>query len=133
MRMKVKAAILALTGTAVFSVLAPPAKAADTTVICKGAVLTVNTGKGDGTPPRFTIHCSGGSSAGSITFFAYLISNNPGVAQLLAQAFEAYMVRYSSSNPGISVPIASNLSDLSGDAWGCGAGNCRIIDYLVAK
>jgi hypothetical protein len=69
MRMKVKAAILALTGTAVFSVLAPPAKAADTTVICKGAVL----------------------------------------------------------------PIASNLSDLSGDAWGCGAGNCRIIDYLVAK
>jgi hypothetical protein len=131
--MKVKAAMLALAGVVVFSVHAPPAKAADTTVICKRPVLTINTGKGDGTPPRLTVHCSGGSSAAGITFFAYQISTNPAVAQLLAQAFEAYMVRYSSSDPGISVPIASNLSDVSGDAWGCGAGNCRIIDYLVAR
>jgi hypothetical protein len=133
MRMKVKAVIWALSGAAAFSMLAPSAKAADTTVICKGPVLTVNTGKGDGTQPRFTIHCFGGSSVAGITFFAYLISTNPTVAQLLGQAFEAYMVRHSSSDPGVAVPIASNLSDVSGDAWGCGAGNCRIIDYLVAK
>jgi hypothetical protein len=133
MRMKVKASILGLTGAVAFSALAPAAKAADTTVICKGPVATVNTGKGDGTPPRFTIHCSGGSSAGSITFFAYEIAVNPTVALLLSQAFETYITRYSSANPGVAVPIASNLSDTSGDAWGCGAGNCRIIDYLVAK
>jgi hypothetical protein len=132
MRMNLIGAMLGLAGGAFLAVTSTPAKAADTVVTCKGPFAIVNTGQ-DGSSPRFTIHCTGGSSAGSITFFAYQISASATVAQLLAQAFETYIARFAATSPGVAVPIASDLSDTSGAAWGCGAANCRIIDYLPQK
>ncbi len=114
---------------AVLSVTAAPARAADTTVTCNGPVLQVNTGLGDLTPARFTIRCSGGTNAGAITYFAYRISTNRFIPPLLAGAFNAFVIQH----PGQPIKIASNLSDTSGAAWGCGFGNCRIIDYLAAN
>ncbi len=128
MRIGVKGAMFALAASALLSGLGPPAEAADTAVTCRQPFATVNTGQ-DGTPPRFTIHCDGGSSAGNITFFAFQISTNPTVAQLLSQAFETYITRFAGSAPGKAIGLSSNLSDTSGNAWGCGAGNCQIIDY----
>ena len=132
MRKNLTAAMLALAAGTFLTFAAAPAKAADTVVTCKGPFAEVNTGQ-DGTSPRFTIHCTGGSSAGSVTFFAYEISTNGTIAQLLSQAFETYAVRYSQTSPGAAVTISSDLSDTSGAAWGCGADNCRIIDYLPSK
>jgi hypothetical protein len=128
MRMKHMAAMLALAAGAFLTLNATSAKAADTTVTCKQPFAVVNTGQ-DGTQPRFTVHCVGGSSEGSITYFAFEISTNTTVAQLLSQAFATFSARF----PGKAIPISSDLSDTSGVAWGCGAGNCRIIDYLPAK
>lgn len=128
MRMNVKAAMLAFTAAALLPAVVPPAQAADTAVTCRRPFATMNTGQ-DGTPPRFTIHCDGGSSTGGVTFFAYRISDNPAIAQLLSQAFETYITRFASIAPGTAIGLSSDSSDTSGDAWGCGAGNCRIIDY----
>ncbi len=130
MRMKLRDAMLALAGGALLAVAAAPAEAADTTVSCATPFAEVNTGQ-DGTSPRFTIHCIGGSTAGSITFFAYQISTNPTVAQLLLQAFTTFEAK--TSPPPGTIPISSDLSDTSGVAWGCGAANCRIIDYLPSR
>jgi len=105
-------------------VTATAAKAADTAVTCKTPFATVNTGQ-DGSSPRFTIKCTGGSSAGDIIYFAYKISTNPGLAAMLVQTFETYV--FQSGDP---ISIYSNLADQSGDEWGCGGSNCRILDYV---
>jgi hypothetical protein len=126
MRMNLMGAKLALAGGAFLAITAAPAKAADTLVTCDTPIATVNTGQ-DGTPPRFTIQCTGGSSAGPIVFFAYKIETNPNVAQLLSRAFETFVLQHAR---GSAVTLSSNLSDTSGAAWGCGAGNCRILDYF---
>jgi hypothetical protein len=110
MRMNLMGVMLALAGGAFLAINAAPAKAADTLVTCSTPIATVNTGQ-DGTPPRFGIFCSGGSSAGPIVFFAYKIETNPNVAQLLSRAFETFVLQHAR---GAAVTLLSNLSDLSG-------------------
>jgi hypothetical protein len=115
-----------LAGAALLAADTVSAKAADTLVTCDTPIAEVNTGH-DGTSPRFTIQCTGGSSAGVITYFAYEIKASPNVAQMLSRSFETFLLQ----NPtGAAIRILSNLSDTSGAAWGCGGANCRIIDYL---
>jgi hypothetical protein len=106
---------------------AAPAKAADTAVTCDKPVPIVITGV-EQALPNFTIWCSGGSSAGHIVYFSYEVAKNATVSQLLAIVTSNHA---SEAHDG-PITIYSNLSDLSGSAWGCGTANCRIIDQLFA-
>ena len=100
--------------------------AADTSVTCNSPVVQLAAGR-DGSKPRVTVYCSGGSSEGSIVFFASEISANTTVAAAIPILVQGWVLENGSS---ASITILSNLGDTSGDTWGCGAGNCRIIDYL---
>jgi hypothetical protein len=101
--------------------------AADTTVTCTTPQVQLAAGR-DGTKPRITIFCAGGSSVSGIDYFAAEISSNTTVAAAIPAMVASWVQVY---GVGTSITIESNLSDVSGAAWGCGASNCRIIDYLV--
>jgi hypothetical protein len=116
--------LAAIFGSAMWLVCPQKSFAADTAVTCNGPVVQLATGR-DGTKPRVTIFCSGGSSVSGIDFFAYEISANPNVAATIPT-----LVGYWVLLGNTSIRISSNLDDLSGNAWGCGGANCRIIDYL---
>jgi hypothetical protein len=105
---------------------APASLAASLTkVTCTGPRSEVATGQDTGAlAPRLTIVCTGGSSAGHITYFAFRISDNPGVVRLLATQV-GHDVK--------SITILSNLADISGNSWGCGGANCRIIAYMYGQ
>jgi hypothetical protein len=117
-------AVLAAVSVSFLSMLsAPESLAADLTkVTCMGPRSEVATGQDIGSlAPRFTIVCTGGSSAGNITYFAFRIADNSTVAQLLALQLSPNMK---------SIMISSDLTDVSGNSWGCGGANCRIIAYM---
>jgi hypothetical protein len=101
--------------------------AADTGVTCNAPVVQLAAGRDD-TKPRMTVYCSGGSSEGSIVYFASEISANATVAASIPTLVQGWVLTNGSSS---SITIYSNLSDTTGAAWGCGASNCRIIDYLL--
>lgn len=101
--------------------------AADTAVTCNAPVVQIAAGR-DGTKPRMTVYCSGGSSEGSIVYFASEISANVTVAAAIPTLVQGWVLANGTSS---AITIYSNLSDTSGAAWGCGASNCRIIDYLL--
>ena len=61
-------------------------------------------------------------------YFSYEVAKNATVSQLLANVTGNHAIQ---TNDG-PITIYSNLSDLSGVAWGCGTANCRIIDQLAA-
>lgn len=105
---------------------APASFAAQTTVLCVSPQVQVTTGL-DGTPPRVTINCTGGSSAAGIPFFAFRISDNPTAVALILPAIGSYLLIYGAT---AKLQIVTDLSDTSGDAWGCSATNCRRI-YTV--
>jgi hypothetical protein len=111
-----------------FAAAAAPAMAAETAVTCNGPVGYVITGVDPGALANYTIVCTGGSSAGNITNFSYKVATNPNVAQLLARSAGDHAI---STNDG-PITIYSDLSNLTGSAWGCGNANCRIIGQLVA-
>lgn len=108
------------------TVLASAAFAGETTVHCKNPLSQIATGR-DGTSPRFTVFCAGGSSVGAIDYFAFRISDNPTAALLLEQQLGPYLQIHGAA---AQLTILTNLSDISGAAWGCGAANCRIISYM---
>ena len=108
-----------------------PASAAETQVGCFDPSSQVSTGL-DGTAPRFTIECYT-ASTGKIVYFAYRISDNPAVAQML-QHSSMFLSKWSASGlsaNNIDLILYTDLSNESGNSWGCGAANCRIIDYLT--
>jgi hypothetical protein len=74
------------------------------------------------------VYCSGGSSEGSIVYFASEISANPTVAAAIPTLVQGWVLVHGATS---AITIFSDLSDTSGVAWGCGASNCRIISYLV--
>ncbi len=117
-------ALAAIAGVSLFAGAA--ARAADTAVTCYMPQIEVNTGQYN-TQPRMTLHCLGGSSASGISYFAVEVSQNPVVAQMVQQVYQSFL----SVNKKASVQLASNLSDTSGDAWGCSSNNCRILDYAI--
>ena len=84
------------------------------------------TGGGVTPAAQVTIDCTGGSSVG-IRFFAYRIKDNPTVANQIATLVGFYVLE---NGRGSSITIFSDLSNLSGNNWGCGASNCRIIDQV---
>jgi len=100
--------------------------ATDTMVTCNKPVVQLAAGR-DGSQPRVTIYCSGGSSAPGIDYFASEISANATVAAAIPTLVASWVLE---NGVGSSITIQSNLSDTSGTAWGCGSGNCRIVDYL---
>ena len=102
---------------------APASFAQMTTVLCVSPQVQITTGL-DGTAPRIVINCSGGSSAAGIPFFAFRISDNPTAAALLPPAIGSYVLLYGAT---AKLQILTDLSDTSGDAWGCSATNCRRI------
>ena len=101
--------------------------AADTEVTCNAPQVQLAAGR-DGTKPRVTIYCAGGSSVSGIDYFAAEISASPVVAAAITPLVGDWVLVH---GPTSSITIYSNLSDTSGVAWGCGASNCRIIDYLL--
>jgi hypothetical protein len=105
------------------TLFAPASFAAPITVLCASPQVTITTGL-DGTAPRIIINCSGGSSAAGIPFFAFRISDNPTAASLLPPAIGSYLLIYGAT---AKLQIQTDLSDTSGDAWGCSATNCRRI------
>lgn len=118
--------LLAILGS--LASLASPQKsfAADTEVTCKQPQVVLSAGR-DGTKPRVTVYCTEGSSAPGIDYFAYEISSNTMVAMEIPTLVASWVLENGIAS---SIKISSNLSDTSGVAWGCGASNCRIIDYL---
>jgi hypothetical protein len=105
------------------TLFAPASFAALTTVLCVSPQVQITTGL-DGTAPRITINCSGGSSAAGIPYFAFRISDNPAIAASIPPAIGAYLSIYGAT---AKLQIVTDLADTSGDAWGCSATNCRRI------
>jgi hypothetical protein len=119
---KYRLAALAIAASG-FAAAAVPAMAAEKAVTCNAPVAYVITGS----EANYTIVCTGGSSAGSITNFSHKITTNDNVVLQLAQAAGSHAI----STADGSITIYSNLKDTSGTAWGCGENNCRIISQLV--
>jgi hypothetical protein len=101
--------------------------ATDTQVTCNAPQVQLAAGR-DGTKPRITVFCSGGSSVSGIDYFAAEISANPTVAAAIPALVGGWVAVH---GPASSITILFDLSDISGVAWGCGASNCRILDYLL--
>ena len=101
--------------------------AADTAVTCNTPQVQLAAGR-DATKPRITVFCAGGSSVSGIDFFAAEISANPTVAAAIPTLVGDWVKVHGAAT---SITIFSDLSDTSGAGWGCGASNCRIIDYLL--
>jgi len=101
--------------------------AADTQVTCFSPQVQLSAGR-DGTKPRVTIYCSGGSSEGGIVFFASEISANSNVADSIPTLVANFVLI---NGTGAPITLWSNLSDLTGPAIGCGASNCRILDQVL--
>jgi hypothetical protein len=101
--------------------------AEDTKVTCTAPTVSV-WASGEGTAPsaQVTIECTGGSSAG-FPYYAFEIKANPNVANMIPGLVATAVQE---NGEGTSITIYSNLSDLSGSAWGCGNSNCRIIDQV---
>jgi hypothetical protein len=96
-------------------------------VTCADPQLQINSGR-DGTAPRTAIFCPKGSSASGVSWFSFRDSDNPTVAQLIALEHQAYFQE--AATQSCHLHILTNLLDTSGAAWGCGASNCRIIDFI---
>ena len=117
---------------------AQPSFASDTSVTCTAPVVQLAAGR-DGTHPRVTIFCSGGSSEGAITYFAYRLDTaaNSSTAMAAADAASAEIIErlvagaVAENGTGTSITILTNLDDVTGAGWGCGGANCRIIDYVT--
>jgi hypothetical protein len=126
---KVIRAVLAAASAALLVMLFAPASfaASLTTVTCKTPVSQVATGYDITTSPRWTIVCNGGSSAPGIMYFAFRISDGATVAELLEAQLASYLKIHGTA---ASIMILSDLADISGASWGCGASNCRLIAYL---
>ncbi len=120
---KLFAAFAGIPVTMFTMLFAAPSLAANLTkVTCVAPVAEVATGESIAPlEARFTVVCKGGSTAGNITYFAFRIADNPAVAPLLAAQLKPNMK---------SIDVISDLSDTSGNSWGCGGANCRIIAYL---
>ena len=110
-------------------VVAGTAARADSTVKCTTPQIEVNSGT-DGTQPRMTLHCLGGSSAAGINYFAVEISANPTVAQMIQQVYQSYLLEHKTAG---YVTLSSDLTDLSGNAWGCSENNCRVLDFAIGQ
>ena len=115
--------------------LAYPQKslAADTEVTCHAPVVVVwATGGGPFPRPQVTIDCTGGSSAG-IQFFAYPLAAAPGLS-FNANFANSIPVLVGNlvlvHGPGTDITLTSDLSNTSGNNWGCGSANCRILDQV---
>jgi hypothetical protein len=109
--------------------LAYPQKslAADTAVTCTApVVIEWATGAGPTPKPNVVIDCTGGSSAG-FQFFAYRYDVNPNFANSIPALVGFYVLEH---GPGASITLSSNLSDTSGNNWGCGGANCRILNQV---
>ena len=115
---------------AALACLANPQKslAADTKVTCNSPVTWLTAGRLPGEKPMEIVYCSGGSDAGGIVFFASLISANPNVANAIPTLVGLYVLE---NGPNAPITIYSDLQDLSGVGFGCGAANCRILDQLI--
>jgi len=84
--------------------------AADTQVSCNTPQVQLAAGR-DGTKPRVTIYCAGGSSASGINYFAFEIPNNATVAAAIPSVVASWVLE---NGTGSSITIESNLSDTSG-------------------
>jgi hypothetical protein len=109
--------------------LAYPQKslAVDSKVTCNTPVAWLTAGRA-GTAPMEIVYCRGGSSVPGIVFFAFRISDNPNVANAIPTVIGSWVQVH---GPVTSMTLYSDLTDISGVAWGCGAANCRILDQLL--
>jgi hypothetical protein len=109
-----------------------PASASETQIACLEPSTQVSTGL-DGLEPRFTIQCLS-TNVRNITYFAYKISQSPATAQMLQTQVNFFIERSLAaglSPNNVMLILYTDLSNESGNSWGCGAANCRIIDYLT--
>jgi len=101
--------------------------AADTRVTCTAPVVIAwATGAGSTPKPNVVIDCTGGSSAG-FQFFAFRYDVNPNFANSIPALVGFYVLEHGA---GASITLLSDLSNTSGNNWGCGSGNCRILDQV---
>jgi FlaG/FlaF family flagellin (archaellin) len=91
--------------------------------------INVSTANAQYDQPRLTIVCQ--NAPNGISYFAYLASNNPTVFQALATTISAAQVANQITiqlkNYNNAVLIKYDLDDKSGNDWGCGGANCRMI------
>jgi hypothetical protein len=127
-------ALLAATAT---TCLTTPASAAYQTLLCGGgldAPYTITTNNAPYDQPRITFECSGEGGAGPHgspwNYFAFRISDNPAVAQMLQQLILWGTINTGNRDYPLALQgmcITFDPNDTSGNAWGCGSSNCRII------
>ena len=116
--------------------LAYPEKslAADTQVTCTAPVVVAwATGAGPTPRPNVIIDCTGGSSAG-FRFFAYPLAPVNGLTfnANFANSIPTLVANWVLVNgPLSSITLLSDLSNKSGNNWGCGGANCRILDQVL--
>jgi len=115
--------------------LAYPQKslAADSQVTCHApVVITWATGAGPTPRPNVVIDCTGGSSAG-FEFYAYPLAPAPGLSfnANFANSIPTLVGNLVLLNgPATDITLDSDLSNTSGNSWGCGSANCRILDQV---
>ena len=116
---------------AALACLAYPQKslaAVDTEVTCTAPVVIAwATGAGVTPKPNVVIDCTGGTSVPGVQFFAYRYDVNPNFANSIPALVGFYVLEH---GPGASITLSSNLSDTSGNNWGCGGANCRILNQV---
>ena len=120
---------------AALAFLANPQKslAADTQVTCHSPVVIVWATGGGPTPrPNVIIDCTGGSSAG-FQFYAYPLAPAPALnfnanfANAIPTLVGNWVLR---NGAGSSITLLSDLNNTTGENWGCGSANCRILDQV---
>jgi hypothetical protein len=120
--------LLSVSVAAVLATLltAPHARASESAVKCFTPEIVIQTGKNENAPSIY-IYCSGGSSFPGVVYFGWRISDNPNIAPLVVASVAAVQIEKVSE-----VTVYTNLLDLSGNTWGCGSANCRIIGQIFA-
>lgn len=109
--------------------------AEDTKVECTAPMVVVWATGGGVTPrPQVTIFCTGGSSVPGIVGFAYPLAPPPNFnfnanfANSIPTVVGLFVREFGS---GATITLYSDLSITSGNNWGCGASNCRILDQVI--
>jgi hypothetical protein len=124
-----KSVSMLLASLMLLPVTAASAFTLETAVTCKEPIVWIQTGL-DGSTPRVTIQCLGGSSVPGIVYFAWPMrtATDETLALLIERTVAGLVLEH-----GINATLTlySELSNTSGNAWGCGSANCRILGQLI--
>jgi hypothetical protein len=124
----VKPAILFAIATVIYPVAAHATDIVSTSCIVQNISITTSNLPFD--QPRLTVTCSSVVPSSNITYFAFPLLASDSELSPASQGplFQTLTTLLSAhGGAGRVLTISYDLSDASGNSWGCGSANCRII------